>query len=59
MFELISREFLNRELPLPSGTEIDLTLDTTINANQLASDFLALQRARRGEDESVAEPVEP
>ncbi|WP_374273887.1 YdbH domain-containing protein [Brevundimonas sp.] len=59
VFELISREFLNRELPLPSGTEIDLTLDTTINANQLASDFLALQRARRGENEPTAEPVEP
>ncbi len=49
LMELISRDFLNRELPLPSGTEIDLTLDTTLNANQLASDFMALQRARRGE----------
>lgn len=48
--ELISREFLNRPLPLPSGTAIDLTLDTTLNANQLLSDLLALNRARNGED---------
>jgi len=46
--EFISREFLNRELPLPSGTGIDLTLDTTLNANQLVSDLLALNRARDG-----------
>lgn len=59
IIELISREFLNRELPLPSGTEIDLTLDTTINANQLMSDFLAVQRARRGESEPSAERTEP
>lgn len=48
--ELISRDFLNRPLPLPSGTAIDLTLDTTLNANQLLSDLMALNRARNGED---------
>ena len=47
--EFISREFLNRPLPLPSGTGIDLTLDTTLNLNQLVSDLLALNRARAGE----------
>ncbi len=47
--EFISREFLNRELPLPSGTGIDLTLDTTLNVNQLVSDLLELNRARNGE----------
>jgi len=49
--ELISRDFLNRELPLPSGTEIDLTLDTTLNLNELVSDIMSLNRARRGEAE--------
>lgn len=49
LMELIRRDFLNRELPLPSGTEIDLTLDTTLNLNQLLADFMDLQRARRGE----------
>ena len=49
--ELISRDFLNRELPLPSGTEIDLTLDTTLNLNELVSDIMSLNRARRGESE--------
>jgi hypothetical protein len=44
--ELISREFLNRPLPLPSNTGIDLTLDTTLNVNQLVSDLLEMNRAR-------------
>lgn len=47
--ELISRKFLNRTLPLPSGTKIDLTLDTTLNANQLISDLLRVNRARSGQ----------
>ena len=55
--EFISREFLNRELPLPSGTGIDLTLDTTLNVNQLVSDLLALNRARNGQ--ATPTPVTP
>lgn len=51
--EFISREFLNRELPLPSGTGIDLTLDTTLNLNQLVGDLLELNRARNGEPASA------
>lgn len=54
--ELISRSFLNRKLPLPSDTRIDLTLDTTLNANQLISDLMAVNRARQGQqaqDESA------
>lgn len=47
--ELISREFLNRPLPLPSDTGIDLTLDTTLNVNQLVSDLLEMNRARNAE----------
>ena len=47
--ELISREFLKRTLPLPSGTGINLTLDTTLNLNQLVSDLLAVKRARNGD----------
>lgn len=49
--ELISRKFLQRKLPLPSGTKIDLTLDTTLNANQLISDLLAVNRARNGQQD--------
>ena len=54
--ELISREFLKRDLPLPSGTGVDLTLDTTLNADQLVSDLLALNRARNGDAEPEDEP---
>jgi len=55
--ELISREFLNRELPLPSGTQIDLTLDTTLNANQLFADIMAVNRARQGQKEPAPTPA--
>jgi hypothetical protein len=60
--EFISREFLNRELPLPSGTGIDLTLDTTLNLNQLIGDLLELNRARNGDPSAAAaapERIEP
>jgi hypothetical protein len=46
--ELISRRFLRRKLPLPSDTRIDLTLDTTLNLNQLIADLLVINRARQG-----------
>jgi hypothetical protein len=55
--EFISREFLNRPLPLPSDTGIDLTLDTTLNLNQLIGDLLELNRARDGRP--TATPAEP
>ena len=38
--ELIRRDFLSKKLNLPSDTPIDLTLDTTWNANQIASDLM-------------------
>jgi hypothetical protein len=53
--ELISRQFLNRNLPLPSNTEIDLTLDTSLNLNQLIGDLLAVNRARQGKAEEEAQ----
>jgi hypothetical protein len=49
--ELISRRFLERKLPLPSDTGIDLTLDTSLNLNQLIRDLLA---AQRGDDPDAA-----
>ncbi|MFA4891785.1 YdbH domain-containing protein [Brevundimonas sp.] len=54
--DFISREFLNRELPLPSGTGIDLTLDTTLNLNQLVGDLLQMNRARNGQTSDVPTP---
>lgn len=53
--EFISREFLNRTLPLPSGTGIDLTLDTTLNIEQLVADLIELNRARNGQPTREAE----
>lgn len=63
LIEFISREFLNRELPLPSNTGIDLTLDTSVNINELISDLMRLDRARNGQADAPAPepsvPVEP
>lgn len=46
--DLIRRRFTDKPLPLPSGTEIDLTLDLDFNADELFADLIALDRARRG-----------
>ena len=44
VFDLVGRKFLNRKLPLPSGTGVDLTLDTTLNLDDLLSDYAGVQR---------------
>ncbi|MET0282736.1 MAG: YdbH domain-containing protein [Steroidobacteraceae bacterium] len=59
LLELISRKFMQRRLPLPSDTRIDLTLDTTLNLNQLISDLLEVQRARQGRGSAPAAPLAP
>jgi hypothetical protein len=42
--DLINRSFLNRPQPLPSGTKVDLTLDTSLNLDQLLGDFAGYQK---------------
>lgn len=49
LMDVIRRDFLGQPLELPSDTGIRLTLDTTFNLDQIVSDILALNRARRGE----------
>jgi hypothetical protein len=44
LFDLIGKKFLGRTLPLPSGTGVDLTLDTTLNLDDLMSDYAAFRR---------------
>ena len=46
LFDLIGRKFLGRKLPLPSGTGVDLTLDTTLNLDDLLKDYADYQRLR-------------
>ena len=54
--EVIRRDFLNRTLPLPSDTGIDLTLDVTLNLDQLLGDLLRVNRARAGESGGETDP---
>jgi hypothetical protein len=42
--DLIRKRFLGRKLPLPSGTGVDLTLDTTLNLDDLLSDYAEFRR---------------
>jgi len=44
--DLIRRRFMDRRLPLPSGTGVDLTLDTTLNLNDLLADYGDFTRLR-------------
>lgn len=46
LMDLIRRDFLNRALPLPSGTKVDLTLDTSLNLDQILKDFADYQALR-------------
>lgn len=54
LLDVIRRDFLGQPLELPSDTGILLTLDTTFNLDQIVSDILAYNRARRGEPDPVA-----
>lgn len=54
LMDVIRRDFLGQPLELPSDTGILLTLDTTFNMDQIVSDILAYNRARRGEPDPVA-----
>ena len=53
IFDLIQRKFLGRKLPLPSNTGVDLTLDTTLNLDDLLADYAEYQRLRS------SAPVQP
>jgi hypothetical protein len=44
--DLIRRTFMNRKLPLPSGTGVNLTLDTTLNLDDLLKDYADYQRLK-------------
>lgn len=46
LMDLIQRRFLGRKLPLPSGTGVNLTLDTTLNLDDLLADYGEYLRAR-------------
>ena len=56
--DLIRRNFLNRKLPLPSGTGVDLTLDTTLNLDELLADYAEYERLR-GSGSGGSGPVQP
>lgn len=44
IWDLIQRKFLGRKLPLPSGTGVNLTLDTSLNLDDLLSDYADYRR---------------
>ena len=50
LMELIQRKFLNRKLPLPSNTGVDLALDTTLNLDDLLADYAEFRRLHGSAD---------
>ena len=56
LFDLIGRRFLTRPLPLPSDTAVDLTLDTTLNLDDLLADYADYQRLRGSRAVQAATP---
>jgi hypothetical protein len=56
LFDLIGRKFLGRKLPLPSDTAVDLTLDTTLNLDDLLKDYGDYQRLRSSAPVQTPEP---
>ena len=44
LMDLIQKRFLGRKLPLPSGTGVNLTLDTTLNLDALLADYAEFRR---------------
>jgi hypothetical protein len=53
IMDLIQKRFLGRKLPLPSGTGVNLTLDTTLNLDDLLADWGEYQKAKS------SAPVQP
>jgi len=45
-WDLIRRKFLGKQLPLPSGTGVNLTLDTTLNLDDLLKDYADFERLK-------------
>ena len=39
IMDIIQKRFIGRKLPLPSGTGVNLTLDTTLNLDDLLADY--------------------
>lgn len=44
--DLIRRRFMDKKLPLPSGTEVNLTLDTSLDLDDLLQDYADYQQLR-------------
>ncbi|PZQ55171.1 MAG: C4-dicarboxylate ABC transporter, partial [Phenylobacterium zucineum] len=53
LMDLIQRRFLGKPLPLPSGTGVNLTLDTSVNLDDLLADYAEYQKAKN------SAPVQP
>jgi hypothetical protein len=46
VMDLIRQRFMGKPLPLPSGTEVNLTLDTTLNLDDLLADYAEFNQTR-------------
>ena len=56
--DVLARRFLDKPLPLPSDTGVNLTLDTTWNLDELLQSLRSVEAARETLQEARSEPVQ-
>jgi hypothetical protein len=59
LFDLLRGRAFERRIPLPSDTPVNLTLDTSLNFDELLSTWLELQRSRSAPVQSVPATTSP
>ena len=55
--QLVDRSFMDRPQLLPSGTRVDLTLDTSLNLDQLLDDFTGYQQLHNSAEVQAKGPI--
>lgn len=59
LFDLLRGRAFQKEIPLPSDTPVNLTLDTSLNFDELLATYLELQRERSAPVQSAPATVAP
>ncbi|MDP8917197.1 MAG: hypothetical protein M3M95_08355, partial [Pseudomonadota bacterium] len=59
LFDLLRGRAFQRRIPLPSGAPVELTLDSSINFDELLQTYMDLQRARNLERSGPVQPAPP
>jgi hypothetical protein len=53
IFDLLRGQAFNKDIPLPKGTPVNLTLDTSINFDELLASYMEFNRSRSTRSDPV------